>query len=263
LHPDLTIRNFYAIKGYPYTTFLEAMSRNPAVQQLKIFFERAGKCSQLIEQSNLLDREVAINTLFGKKGAETSHPRSITSFDMEATQEALDKVEHMRGKRAVLEDLKLSIPVGARDAYKTWKMMGTRPRVRISSDDAAQAPIPNRLKNPVVIKTLYELFPRRSDSQQAHMKEFRSFIQELVAWDYVVGDKLKYRVATTNYDVSNWVNKWNAHEQGRVPVSNRPTEVFDAPSVKHRRETGRLLSSVTDEIMAQLSKRQQPRKRKR
>jgi|GEM_PF-3105426 len=254
LSPDLTVRNWYALSGYPYTTFLETVSQTPAVQQLKILFERGGKRSQLIEQSNQAVREAGVNTILGQHSAETSFPRTITSADMEATRDALDKVEHMHRKRAVLNDLDLSIPVSKRNAYKTWQMMGSRPRVRISTDDSAKDPIPNRLKNPAVITTLYEFFPRHAGTQQAHKKEFRNFIQEIVAWDYIQGNKLRYRLASTNHGLNNWLTKWKRYEEGKLSENDRPNELFEDPSVEDRKETSRLLRSITDDIMDQLPK---------
>ena len=84
------------------------------------------------------------------------------------------------------------------------------------------------------------------------MKEFRKYIQEITAYDYIGGDKLGYRMKSRNYDVGMWVNAWEAFLREKRLESAKPPGFLPDTVAEDRRETGQLLSAVTDEIMAQL-----------
>ena len=177
----------------------------------------------------------------------------MTPASLEATQDALYKVGHVirRGHEHTL--ILLSSAAIQRNARRATGVLTRRPKMKMNANDPIQDPLPNRLQVPEVISQIYQSFPRRAQAtQEEHMKEFRKYIQEITAYDYIGGDKLGYRMKSRNYDVGMWVNAWEAFLREKRLESAKPPGFLPDTVAEDRRETGQLLSAVTDEIMAQL-----------
>jgi hypothetical protein len=254
LHPDLIVRNKYAIVGYPYTTFLETVNRHRSLKKLKSLFEEDDASpADLVKESSKLANEAEVNAFLMQQGAETSETRFLPSAERDSIRNVLQKALHIVNIKAVVNQC---------NPRALYAMMKHFPKVRISSTDPIEEPIPYRLSEPDVISTLYASFPRRKRTQKDHMQEFRKLIQELIAYDYIGGDKQRYRDASSDYDFSNWLKAWHSYIREELPESKKPPLVFDDPSVAHRAKTGQMLSEITDEILAQLPEPKKTKKKK-
>jgi len=249
LKPSLRVRNRYQLKNYPYRTFLETLREDRALKSLKMLVKNGRDPSTLVKGANKLANQVAVNAFLTQKGAE---PSSI-GFLSSAENDALQKAEHV---------LKIQAVVSERDPEKIWEMMSSSPKIQISATDPVEEAIPNRLEKPEVISTLYESFPRPARTKlQVHRDDFRKLIHKLVKYDYRGGDKLIYRWQGSNYNITRWMRSWDEHLKGKFPDREKPSAEYSDPDVEHRKETGKLLSEITRDIMAQLPEPKKPVKK--